>query len=117
MTIMWGLRNCDTCRRARRWLETRGIVFTFHDVREDTPDRDRLSRWLKAVGADVLVNRRGTTWRNLPESIKRKIETGDIMPILEQYPVLLKRPILEHGRQIRVGFDPAVYKLLFGASR
>ena len=117
MTIMWGLKNCDTCRRARRWLETRGIVFTFHDVREDTPDRDRLSRWLKAVGADVLVNRRGTTWRSLSESAKRKIETGEITPILEQYPALLKRPILEHGRQIRVGFDTTSYKTLFGASQ
>jgi arsenate reductase len=117
MTVMWGLKNCDTCRRARRWLETHEIVFTFHDVREDIPDRNRLSRWLKAVGTDVLINRRGTTWRNLPESVKREIETGDVTPVLEQYPALLKRPILEHGGQIQAGFDPAIYKPLFGASR
>jgi arsenate reductase (glutaredoxin) len=117
MTKMWGLKNCDTCRRARRWLETRGIAFTFHDVREDAPDRKQLSRWLKITSADVLINRRGTTWRNLPESAKRKIETGDIISVLEQYPALLKRPILEYGKVIRVGFDPAIYKPLFGAPR
>jgi Spx/MgsR family transcriptional regulator len=117
MTRMWGLKSCDTCRRARRWLETRGIAFTFHDVREDPPERDQLTHWLKIVGADVLINRRGTTWRSLSESAKRNIESGDIVPTLEQYPALLKRPILEHGKQIRVGFDPAVYKPLFGASR
>ncbi|MGH8370095.1 MAG: Spx/MgsR family RNA polymerase-binding regulatory protein, partial [Gammaproteobacteria bacterium] len=110
MTVMWGLKNCDACRRARRWLETRGIQFTFHDVREDTPDAAHLSRWLKIAGVDMIVNRRSTTWRNLPESVKRKLETKDVIPVLIRYPTLLKRPILEYGKQVLVGFDIAGYQ-------
>lgn len=113
---MWGLKNCDTCRRARHWLTKHDITFEFHDVRELTPDHARLSRWLKAVGTDILINRRGTTWRSLPDSAKRQIESGVVLPILEQYPALMKRPILEYGRQMLVGFDETRYKMLQGKS-
>jgi arsenate reductase (glutaredoxin) len=117
MNNMWGLKNCDTCRKARRWLETHGIAVTFHDVREDTPDSSRLSRWLKMAGAEVLVNRRGTTWRNLTESAKHELETGDMVTVLEKHPALLKRPILEHGKNVLVGFDVGSYDKLVGKSR
>ncbi|MGH8373527.1 MAG: Spx/MgsR family RNA polymerase-binding regulatory protein [Gammaproteobacteria bacterium] len=117
MNNMWGLKNCDTCRKARRWLEIHRIVFSFHDVREDTPDSSRLSHWLKTAGVEVLVNRRGTTWRNLAESAKHKLEAGDVVAVLEKHPTLLKRPILEHGKNVLVGFNVASYDELVGESR
>jgi arsenate reductase (glutaredoxin) len=118
MIHMWGLKNCDTCRSARRWLETHDFTFTFHDVRDDTPDAARISRWLEAVGIGVLLNRRGTTWRGLTESAKRKFEAGgDVVRALEAHPALLKRPVLEHGKEVLVGFDATRYIGLAGKSR
>lgn len=117
MIRVWGLKNCDACRRARHWLETRAISFTFHDIRESAPDAAHLSRWLKVARISVLVNRRGTTWRNLPETVKRKLETSDVISVLECYPTLLKRPILEHGKEVLVGFDAVSYRHLSGKFR
>lgn len=114
MISMWGLNNCDTCRRARHWLETHKVSYLFHDLREEPPDAARLSRWLKATGADPLINRRSTTWRTLPESAKRQLEAGDIVSVLERYPTLIKRPLVEHGKSVLLGFDPESYAKLSG---
>lgn len=114
MIDLWGLKNCDTCRHARRWLEAHGVEFNFHDVRDEMPGQDRLSRWLKLAGNDVLINRRGTTWRNLSTQSKQRIAANDVVPVLAAQPALMKRPILEHGKRITVGFDTSEYQQLFG---
>lgn len=117
MINMWGLTNCDSCRRARHWLEARGIQFTFHDLHANIPEATRLSRWLKTVGIEVRVNRRSTTWRKLPAAIKQQLETGNTVAVLKDYPALLKRPIIEHDQQLLVGFDATHYKTLTGGTQ
>lgn len=114
MISMWGLKNCDTCRGARHWLEMHKISYLFHDVREETPDAARLARWLKVAGADRLINRRSTTWRTLPDTAKRQLEAGDVVSVLEQYPALIKRPIVEYDKSILIGFNAESYKKLAG---
>lgn len=117
MIAMWGLKNCDSCRRARRWFDAQNIGYTFHDVREETPDRARVSHWLSAVGGDVLVNRRSTTWRELPAAERTRIDSGDPVPLLIRYPALLKRPVLEFRNQVLVGFNTAEYARMTGKPR
>ncbi|HET7921704.1 MAG TPA: Spx/MgsR family RNA polymerase-binding regulatory protein [Gammaproteobacteria bacterium] len=114
MMRMWGLGNCDTCRRAKRWLEQHDLEFEFRDLREQPPESGRLSAWLKAVGAEALINRRGTTWRGLSAAAKQQIEAGDCVPVLARHPSLMKRPILECGKQLLIGFDMARYGALKG---
>ena len=117
MIALWGLKNCDTCRSARRWLEARGVEFAIHDIRSEPPGQARLSHWLKSVGSDVLVNRRGTTWRNLDARAKQRIADNDIVPVLAEFPSLMKRPIMEKGKRVIVGFDAAGYQKLLGSSK
>lgn len=117
MTDIWGLKNCDSCRNARRWLDLQGIDFRFHDLRDDPPGQQRLSRWLRAAGGEILVNRRGTTWKGLPARAKKQIAAADIVSVLAEYPALMKRPLLEYGERVLVGFDAAAYRHLFGTSK
>ena len=73
MITVWGLKNCDTCKKARTWLEGKGASFAFKDVRADGLTADRITEWLAAVGADTLINRRGTTWRGLPAEVQAAV--------------------------------------------
>lgn len=114
MISVWGLNNCDTCRQARHWLETHKIRYLFHDVRDETPDVARLSHWLKAAGADRLINRRSTTWRTLSDTTRRQLEAGDVVNVLEQYPALIKRPIVEYDKSVLIGFNAESYRKLAG---
>lgn len=102
MTV-YGIANCDTVKRARTALDAAGIAYAFHDFRKDGLDEARVKRWADAVGLDTLVNRRGTTWRQLPANTQESIETGDLTPLVEQ-PTLIKRPVIETDDGIIVGF-------------
>ncbi|MEO0615389.1 MAG: Spx/MgsR family RNA polymerase-binding regulatory protein [Pseudomonadota bacterium] len=104
MITVHGLKNCDSCRKARRWLDTQGSAHTFVDVRASTPDEATLARWLDAVGADALINRRSTTWRGLDEATRDRI-LDDPATHLVSHPTLIKRPVLETANGITVGFD------------
>ncbi|HET7651011.1 MAG TPA: Spx/MgsR family RNA polymerase-binding regulatory protein [Gammaproteobacteria bacterium] len=117
MIAMWGLKNCDSCRCARQWFDARNIGYVFHDVRDETPDRAHVSHWLDAVGSDVLVNRRSTTWRGLPAAERTRIDSGDPVPVLILYPALLKRPVLEFGNRVLAGFNAAEYERVTWNSR
>ena len=103
---VFGLRNCDTCRKALRWLEGEGVEHHFHDLRADGLERARVGRWLASPQADRLVNRRSTTWRSLDES--RRAAQGDaLLDLLLEHPTLIKRPVFERrGEVLAVGFDP-----------
>ena len=110
MTILYGIKNCDTVKKARKWLDSEGIDYKFHDFRIDGLDKKKLQEWVKSVGWETLVNRRGTTWRQLPEKSRETINEGKAVTLMLSHPTLIKRPVLVHGKKIHVGFKPEDYK-------
>jgi len=102
--IMYGIKNCDTCRNALKWLKKEGIDCHFHDLRTDGLPAEELARWLASIDHDILINKRGTTYRQLNEAAKESLSAVDpSMQILEA-PTLLKRPIFSHEGRYLVGF-------------
>ena len=114
MTTLYGIKNCDTVRKARKWLEAQGIDYTFHDVRADGLTKKAVTEWAKAVGWETLLNRRGTTWRQLSDSEKESATNQKAaIDLMLEHPALIKRPVLVHKKGIHVGFKPAEYEALF----
>ncbi len=108
MIVVYGLKNCDSCRKARGWLEGQGIAHRFHDLRADGFPGERLPAWLSAVGWETLLNRRGTTWRQLPEETRAGAGAETVAELLEAYPALIKRPVFDlPDGQVVVGFAAA----------
>jgi Spx/MgsR family transcriptional regulator len=91
----YGLKNCDSCRKAQKALAAAGVPYVFVDIRADGVPPDRLVHWLKLVGPEVLINRKSTTWRGLSEGERAKADAGDAFDLLETYPTLIKRPVIE----------------------
>jgi Spx/MgsR family transcriptional regulator len=106
MYRLYGLKNCDTCRKAAAWLEAQGKTFRFHDFRKDGLDEALLERLESTVGWETLLNRRSATWRALPEEERAALDRDQAMRLMLRYPALLKRPLLEEGERIWVGFQP-----------
>ncbi|BDI59550.1 ArsC family reductase [Qipengyuania nanhaisediminis] len=106
MTIqIYGIPNCDTVKKARKWLEANGIAFEFHDYKKEGADNQKVARWIEEKGVDTVLNRRGTTWRKLTEAEKAQAETADgAVELLVQHPSMIKRPVAEHPGGILVGF-------------
>ncbi|MDX1461063.1 MAG: Spx/MgsR family RNA polymerase-binding regulatory protein, partial [Xanthomonadales bacterium] len=101
---VYGIRQCDTCRKALKWLAERGIKHRFHDLRADGLDRAMVTRWLDSEFSDTLINRRSTTWRQLDQSQR---DSKDIVGLLVANPTLVKRPVFERdGQVIAVGLGP-----------
>lgn len=113
MIALHGLKNCDTCRRARRWLDQAGVDYSFVDVRENPPGEADLARWEDELGWSTLLNRRSTTWRALPAAERENLDATLALALLRQHPTLLKRPLLETPGTILCGFDEARYRALF----
>lgn len=109
MITMWGLKTCDTCRKARGWLEEKGVAHEVRDVRTGGLDRATVEAWLAAVGADVLINRRGTTWRGLDAAEQARAGRPDeVAGLLLDHPSLIKRPVfVAPGNAPVVGFGKA----------
>lgn len=107
MIAIFGLKNCDTCRKALKWLQGEGLAYTFNDVRNDGLARDDLILWAAAAGWETLLNRRSTTWRQLPPSDRENIDESKAMALLQANPTLLKRPVMVHGAVCTVGFGAA----------
>jgi len=101
---IYGIRNCDTVKKARAWLDQQGLDYQFHDLRKDGLDDALLSRWEQAVGWETLLNRRGTTWRNLPEEVRANIDAQSAHSIMLEQPSIIKRPVVEHDGTVSVGF-------------
>lgn len=110
MTVrLYGIPNCDTVRKARKWLDANGITHTFHDFKREGLDPARLEAWVEAAGLDVVVNRRGTTFRKLSEAEKAALaERHTAVALLVQQPSIIKRPVVEYGADgaqgILIGF-------------
>jgi arsenate reductase len=108
MVTLYGIPNCDTVKKARAWLTDHGIAHHFHDFKKAGVPADRLEAWLQAVGAETLVNRRGTTWRQLPPADQAAASLPDgARALMLRQPSVIKRPVVDWGGAITVGFDPA----------
>jgi Spx/MgsR family transcriptional regulator len=108
--IIYGIKNCDTMKKARAWLDKRGVEYAFHDYKIAGVDRERLERWEKKVGWETLLNRAGTTFRKLPDKDKANIDAGKAVRLMLDQPSMIKRPVLDlGGRKLLVGFKPEIY--------
>lgn len=111
---LYGIKNCDTVKKARRWLDDNGIPYHFHDLRTDGLDAPRVDAWLQELGLD-LVNRRSTSWKALDEQTRSELNAGNATEVILAQPTLIKRPLLDTGAERRVGFKPAEYEALLKA--
>jgi Spx/MgsR family transcriptional regulator len=112
MLTVYGIKQCDTCRKARVWLDGAGIAHRFHDLRADGLQPEQLTAWLGSEFAAALVNRRSTTWRQLTDA-QRAAAGADLMRLLLDHPTLIKRPVFTRGGNvIAVGFDPGALAAL-----
>lgn len=109
-----GLKNCDTCRKAKKWLETEGFDFEYQDVRADGLTSGDLQKWASSVGWENLLNKRGTTWRTLDEDIKSDVDEIKAISLMVEYPALMKRPVFVIGDKIILGFKQAQMDELSG---
>jgi arsenate reductase len=107
---IYGIKNCDTMKKARAWLDAQGIAYVFHDYKAEGIDRARLERWSREAGWETLVNRSGTTFRKLPEKDKDTLTEKKAIALMLEQPSLIKRPVLETGRKLLVGFKPEAYQ-------
>lgn len=101
---VFGLKNCDTCRKARKWLDAEGVEYGFHDVRADGLNADDLRAWVGALGWEALLNRRGTTWRGLPDDVKDGVDEAKATALMLEHPALIKRPVFDLGGDYVLGF-------------
>ena len=108
MLNIYGLKNCDTCRKALKWLEAEGIPFAFVDVRKDGIDTSDIESWVDAVGVYSLLNKRGTTWRGLSDADKAMGEGNGAVKLMTAHPALIKRPVFVQNGTVTVGFTDAV---------
>ena len=104
MITIYGIKNCDTCRKALKWLETEGIDHTFHDFRKDGLEESVVANWLGEIGIETLLNKRGTTWRKLSEEEQTAAGDDRAAALLTENPTLIKRPVFDLGSSRRVGF-------------
>jgi len=109
---IYGIRNCDTMKKARTWLEAHGVDYAFHDYKLAGIDRTKLETWAKVVGWEVLLNLAGTTFRNLPDDAKQDLDERKAIKLMLEQPSMIKRPVLERGRTLFVGFSPEKYSAL-----
>jgi Spx/MgsR family transcriptional regulator len=110
---LYGIPNCDTVRKARKWLTDNGIDHQFIDVRENRPPKSQIAHWVMSLGATKMVNKRSTTWKNLSDADRNEAETGDTTAVLLANPTLIKRPVLEYRDVLDVGFSVDAYNHYF----
>ncbi len=111
MITLYGIPNCDTVKKARTWLDQAGLSFHFHDFKKAGLDKTTVSAWLKEVPWEILVNKKGTTWRNLPDASKASvIDATSATALMLENTSVIKRPVLCTNNQVLVGFDADLYK-------
>ena len=113
MVTLYGIPNCDTVRKARRWLDEHGVAYRFHDFRKDGLDASKLRRWVDELGWETLLNRTGTTWRAAPDALKAGVDAESAIAFMLQTPAAIKRPVLDIGERRVVGFSEARYQSTF----
>lgn len=103
----YGIPNCDTVKKARQWLDAQGIGYTFHDYKKEGVDPAKLKRWVAEKGWEVVLNRRGTTFRGLPDAEKEGLDAARAVVLMAAHPSTIKRPVVEYDGGLLVGFDQA----------
>jgi Spx/MgsR family transcriptional regulator len=116
MTVtIYGIKNCDTMKKAFAWLDAHGVAYRFHDYRKDGVARGDLERWCAALGWDKVLNRAGTTFRKLPEEVRAGVADADAaIALMLAQPSMIKRPLLDRDGGLEVGFKPDSYTAIFG---
>jgi len=114
---IYGIKNCDTMKKARAWLEERGMAYGFHDYKAAGIEPGVLAAWAREVGWETLLNRAGTTFRALPEKDKEGLTEANAIALMAAQPTLIKRPVLQAGGRLLVGFKPEQYETALGARR
>lgn len=110
--VLYGIRNCDTMKKARAWLDKQGHAYEFHDYKAAGISREKLVEWTDKVGWEKLLNRAGTTFRKLPDADKENLTERKAIALMLAQPSMIKRPVLEKGRTLLVGFEPNEYAKL-----
>lgn len=113
MTEIYGIKNCDTMKKAFQWLDTQGVSYVFHDYKKENVDESVLKKAVQAHGWEAVLNRRGTTWRKLPDAIKNNMDDVVAIKIAIENPSIIKRPLLMKEDKIYLGFSPDQYKGIF----
>jgi arsenate reductase (glutaredoxin) len=109
---IYGIRNCDTMKKAFEFLDAKNVAYEFHDYKKDGVPPGKLKEWAKRVGWEKLANTRGPTWRKVPDAEKAGLTETRALALLERYPSAIKRPVVEAGPKLIVGFDPFEYSQL-----
>lgn len=110
---IYGIKNCDTMKKARAWLDGRGVAYDFHDYKASGIDRAHLDAWVKEHGWETILNRAGTTFRKLPDADREGLDAEKAIALMLVQPSMIKRPVLDLGERTIVGFRPAQYEQAF----
>ncbi len=114
MTVtIYGIKNCDTMKKARAWLDGRGIAYRFHDYKTEGIDATSLERFVATLGWETVLNRAGTTFRKLPEAERQDLDAARAIALMQAQPSMIKRPILDRDGALTAGFKPEIYESLF----
>ncbi len=113
MVTLYGIKNCDTMKKARQWLDAHGIDYHYHDYRKDGLDRKQLLAWEKELGWETLLNRRGMLWRKLPAGVREQMDRARALQCMQDNPGIIKRPLLDLGERRVAGFSADQYEQLF----
>jgi arsenate reductase len=110
---IYGIKNCDTMKRAFAWLDAHKVAYEFHDYKKDGVPPGKLKAWAAKTGWEKLANTRGPTWRKIPDAEKNSLTTSSVLGLLEKNPSAIKRPVVEAGSRLLVGFDPDEFAATF----
>jgi arsenate reductase len=113
MIVVYGIKNCDTVKKARSWLDAHYHAYAFHDYKTEGIDKALLEKWVKALGWEILLNRAGTTFKKLPDADKDGITEKQAIALMLAQPSMIKRPVLAKGAKLTVGFKPEQYEKFF----
>lgn len=114
MITLYGIKNCDTVKRARTWLKENGVEYTFYNYKKDGVDKKVLHQAIKEHGWEEIINRRGTTWKQLPDKVRDNMDEASAITQAMENPSLIKRPLILKDGSTHLGFNPDTYKELFG---
>lgn len=114
---LYGIKKCDTMKKARGWLDAHGVTYVFHDYKTAGIERSRLKAWCDDLGWETLLNRAGTTFRKLDEADKQNLTAAKALALMLAQPSMIKRPVLERGGRLTVGFKPELYAAAFGTGK
>ncbi len=113
MTTIYGIKNCDTVRKAIKWLKDHDIEHRYHDFRKDGLDETIVQKWVTTAGWENIINKRGLSWRRLSDADKKDIDTDKAIKLILENPTLIKRPVLIYRNEMNIGFDAENYSRIF----